>query len=78
MHMLSMPPYSSKMTESLDKILSKPLKTNYDTVVDNWTSSDPERTVTLYHVAQLFKTAYEKTNGEKKGQELFGAQAFIH
>lgn len=59
--LLSLPPHTSHKTQPLDRVFFKPLKSNYDQVADNWQSSHPGQTITLYDVAELFKTAYERT-----------------
>ncbi|KAK9707651.1 Protein of unknown function (DUF1759) [Popillia japonica] len=59
--MLSLPPHPSHKTQPLDRVFLKPLKSNCDQVADNWQSSHPGQTITVYDVAELFKTAYERT-----------------
>ncbi|XP_072392290.1 uncharacterized protein [Diabrotica undecimpunctata] len=60
-HLLSLPPHSSHRTQPLDRNFFRPLKAYYDDLCDNWTTSNPGQVVTEYHVAGLFKQAYEKT-----------------
>ncbi|KAJ8969592.1 hypothetical protein NQ314_001678 [Rhamnusium bicolor] len=44
----------------------RPLKAYYDDLCDNWTTSNPGEVVTEYHIAGLFRQAYEKAvNGFK-------------
>ncbi|KAK9752221.1 DDE superfamily endonuclease [Popillia japonica] len=69
--MLSLPPHSSHKTQPLDRVFFKPLKSNYDQVADNWQSSHPGQTITVYDVAELFKTAYERTATLEKAIVLF-------
>lgn len=76
-HMLSLPPHSSQKTQPLDRVFFKPLKTNYDITVDNWMSSHPGQTVTVYHVAELFKTAYETTASVQKAIESFRVTGIV-
>lgn len=60
-HMLSLPPHSSHRTQPLDRNFFRPVKAYYDDLCDNWITSNPGQVVTEYHVAGLFKQAYEKT-----------------
>ncbi|KAK9759143.1 DDE superfamily endonuclease [Popillia japonica] len=59
--MLSLPPQSSHKTQPLDPVFFKPFKNKYNQVADNWQCSHPGQTITVYDVAELFKTAYERT-----------------
>ncbi|KAJ8965879.1 hypothetical protein NQ314_003859 [Rhamnusium bicolor] len=58
--LLSLPPHSSHRTRPLDRHFFRPLKAYYDDLCDNWTTSNPGEVVTEYHIAGLFRQAYEK------------------
>ncbi|KAK9703509.1 hypothetical protein QE152_g29297 [Popillia japonica] len=63
--------HASHKTQPLDPVFFKALKSNYDQVADNWQSSHPGQTITVYDVAELFKTAYERTATLEKAIVLF-------
>ena len=65
-HLLSLPPHSSHRTQPLDRNFFRPLKSYYDDLCDNWTTSNPGQVVTEYYVAGLFRQAYEKTASIEK------------
>lgn len=69
--MLSLPPHSSHKTQPLDRAFFKPLKSNYDQVTDSWQSTHPGQTLTVFHVAELFKQAYERTATIEKSSASF-------
>nr|CAI5837246.1 unnamed protein product [Callosobruchus analis] len=69
-HLLSLPPHSSH-TQPLDRNLFRPLKAYYDDLCDNRTTSNPGQVVTEYHIAGLFKLAYEKTASIEKAVNGF-------
>lgn len=49
------------------------MKSHYDTALDNWISSHPGQTVTVYHVPGLFKFAYERAATLEKATKSFKA-----
>jgi hypothetical protein len=71
--MISLPPHSSHKTQPLDRVFFKPLKTSYNEVADSWQSSHPGQVLTVYHIAQLFKVAYERTATIEKATASFRA-----
>lgn len=75
--MVSLPPHSSHKTQPLDRVFFKPLKTNYDQVADSWISCHPGQVITTYHVAELFKTAYERTATLEKATSFFAPRVSI-
>uniref|UniRef100_A0A8D8QYF3 DDE-1 domain-containing protein n=1 Tax=Cacopsylla melanoneura TaxID=428564 RepID=A0A8D8QYF3_9HEMI len=72
-HMLSLPPHTSHKTQPLDRVFFRPLKANYDVAIDNWLSSHAGQVVTTYHIAEIFKVAYERTATIEKASEAFKA-----
>lgn len=69
--MLSLPLHSSHKTQPLDRAFFKPLKSYYDAAIDNWMTSHAGQTVTLYDVAGLFKTAFERAATIEKATNGF-------
>lgn len=61
LHLISLPPHSSHKTQPLDCVFFRPLKAYYESVADNWTTSNPGQVLAVYHVASLFSTAFAKT-----------------
>lgn len=49
------------------------MKSHYDTAIDDWISSHPGQTVATYHVAGLFKTAFERAATLEKATKGFMA-----
>lgn len=58
--MLSFPPHTSHRLQPLDRSVYGPFKKFYFSSVDNWLASNPGKTVTIYDIPSLVKTAFPK------------------
>ena len=55
--LLTIPPHTSHRLQPLDRTVYGPFKTAYSVAMDGWMRSHPGRTVTIFDVPQIIKTA---------------------
>ncbi|XP_030765003.1 uncharacterized protein LOC115889189 [Sitophilus oryzae] len=70
-HLLTLPPHSSRKTQPLDRCIFRPLKAYYDAAVDSWDVSHPGETFSVYNVAESFKIAFEKASSVENAAQAF-------
>ncbi|KAJ8914270.1 hypothetical protein NQ315_011003 [Exocentrus adspersus] len=59
-HLLTCPPHCSHRLQPLDVSVYGPFKAYYNTAAYAWMTSNPGKTLTIYHLPELIKTAYNK------------------
>ena len=55
---LLFPPHTSHLLQPLDKSIFGPFKKFYFTAADNWMSSNPGKTITIYDISKLVSNAF--------------------
>ena len=58
--LLTLPPHCSHRLQPLDRSVYRPLKTYFNSAVDDWTRTNPGRSVSIYEMASLGGTAFTK------------------
>lgn len=76
-HMLTLPPHSSKKTQPLDRGFFRPFKAYYDETADNWTASHPGQTISVYNVAELVATAFQRAATVETAVKAFRATGIL-
>lgn len=65
-HLITYPPHCSHRLQPLDVGVYGPLKVRYNQVCDEWMSSNPGKSITIYNIAELsnkaFTLAFSKQN----------------
>lgn len=51
--MLTIPPHTSHKLQALDRTVSGPLQTYYNSIAYNWMNTNPGKSIQIYHVAWL-------------------------
>lgn len=59
-HILSLPPHSSHRIQPLDVSFMAPFKTYYSQEIENWSANHRDRTLSVYCLAEIFGTAYQR------------------
>lgn len=60
--LLSIPPHTSHRLQPLDKSVFGPLKTYYNSACDAWMKSNPGKTMVIYNIPTLLKTALQSAS----------------
>jgi hypothetical protein len=59
-HLLTFPPHCSHRLQPLDVSVYGPFKAYYNGAASAWMTSNPGKTLTIYHLPELIKTAFDK------------------
>lgn len=59
-HLLTFPPHCSHRLQPLDVSVYGPFKAYYNAAASTWMTSNPGKTLTIYHLPELIKVAFNK------------------
>ncbi|XP_018369250.1 PREDICTED: uncharacterized protein LOC108765178 isoform X1 [Trachymyrmex cornetzi] len=68
---LSFPYYCSHKLQPLDRSVYEPLKNYINTACDNWLTSNPRKSLSIYHISKIIKTALPLATTSTNIQEGF-------